>query len=63
MTPETGLAVEIGDVRGLADAMESLRRQYDFYHPETIRAYCRERFSPETVCRRVTRVYEDVLGR
>ena len=63
VTPETGLAVEIGDVRGLANAMESLRRQYDFYHPETIRAYCRERFSPETVCRRVTRVYEDVLGR
>ena len=63
VTPETGLAVEIGDVRALADAMEQIRSRRDLYDPEIIRGYCRDRFSPEAVCRRLTGLYENVLGR
>ena len=63
VTPATGLAVEIGDPDGLRDAMERVCREYGLYDAETIRAYCRDRFSPGTVCRRITRVYEEALGR
>ena len=63
VTPATGLAVDIADPDGLREAMERVRRDYGLYDAETIRDYCRDRFSPEIVCRRITRIYEDVLGR
>ena len=62
-TPETGLAVPVEDAEALADAMEHMIRNYADYDPETIRRYCREHFSEEAVCRRLTEVYEEVLNK
>ena len=61
--PETGLAVPVDDAEALADAMEHVIRNYADYDPETIRRYCREHFSEEAVCRRLTEVYEEVLNK
>lgn len=58
--PETGLAVEIEDVDGLAAAMASMMENYGSYDPDTIVGYCRNRFSENAVCAELERVYEKV---
>lgn len=58
--PETGLAVEIEDVDGLAAAMASMMENYGSYDPDTIVGYCRNRFSENAVCTELERVYEKV---
>ncbi len=61
--PETGLAVDIDDVPALAEAMRTVVRCHDRYDPEVIRAYCRERFSPEAVCGQLTEIYQNLNRR
>lgn len=58
---ETGLSVEIEDVDGLAEAMKHLMENYNQYDPETIRNFCRARFSETAVCQKLTEVYEAVI--
>lgn len=58
--PETGLAVEIEDVDGLAAAMASMMENYGSYDPDTIVGYCRNRFSENAVCAELEKVYEKV---
>lgn len=61
--PETGLAVEVGDKDGLADAMASIMENYGAYDPDTIREICRGCFSEKAVCEQLTAVYESVVRR
>ena len=61
--PETGIAVDIDDEGALAAAMGTMIRNYDRYDPERIREYCRDRFSPEAVCRQLTAIYEETVRR
>ena len=58
--PETGLAVEIEDVDGLAAAMAFMMENYGSYDPDTIVGYCRNRFSENAVCAELEKVYEKV---
>lgn len=58
--PETGLAVEIEDVDGLAAAMASMMEHYNAYDPAAIAGYCRSRFSEDAVCSALEKVYEEV---
>ena len=58
----TGIAVDVDDIPALSEAMERMASE-DRYDPERIRAYCRARFSGETVCRRLTQIYREVLRR
>ena len=62
-TPETGLAVDTENVSQLVDAMISVMEHYDSYDPQTIRNYCRSRFSEKAVCEQLTAVYESVVRR
>ena len=61
--PETGLAVDIDDESGLADAMCSVAENYDAYDPERIRQSCIDRFSDRAVAERLTEIYRGVLRR
>ena len=61
VSEETGLAVDADDIPALAEAMSAMIRNADRYDPAAIRACCRDRFSPETVCRSLTKIYEEVL--
>ena len=61
--PETGLAVDIDDESGLADAMCSVAENYDAYDPERIRRSCIDRFSDRAVAERLTEIYRGVLRR
>ena len=61
--PETGLAVDIDDESGLADAMCSVAENYDAYDPGRIRQSCIDRFSDRAVAERLTEIYRGVLRR
>lgn len=63
VTPETGLAVEIGDADALTEAMHSVTEHYEQYDPETIRAFCALRYSEKAVCERLTEEYEKLAAR
>lgn len=58
--PETGLAVEIEDVDGLAAAMATMMEHYGSYDPAAITGYCRSQFSEDAVCSELEKVYEKV---
>ena len=62
-TPETGIAVDTENVSQLAEAMISVMEHYASYDPQTIRNYCRSRFSEKAVCEQLTAVYESVVRR
>lgn len=60
---ETGIAVEVDDVPALARAMAELARDYGRYDPRRISGFCRENFSEEAVCRRLTEKYQRIRKR
>lgn len=62
-TPETGLAVDTENVSQLVDAMISVMEHYDSYDPQTIRNYCRSRFSEKAVCEQLTAEYKRLICR
>ena len=59
--PETGIAVDVESVEQLADAMLYMTEHASDYDAEVIRTYCKEQFSEQSVCRRLTEVYADVI--
>ena len=63
VSDRTGLAVDADDIPALSRAILTMREDADRYDPEEIRAFCRERFSPQAVCGSLTEIYEEVLGR
>ena len=63
ITEDTGLAVGIDDVNALTRALTKLARDPLRYDPEKIRAYCADHFSGRAVCRELTKIYEEILGR
>ncbi len=56
-----GLLVPAEDPAALADAMEEMIRTCDRYDSAALSAFVRERYSPETVARRLTQIYEEIL--
>ena len=62
VTEKTGLAVEIEDVPGLRDAMLALIKNYETYDAGEIRAFCRERYSGESVCARLKEIYDSAAS-
>lgn len=60
---ETGLAVEVDDTPALARAMTEMVRGYGCYDPQRIAAFCRESFSEQAVCRRLTEKYQSIQKR
>ena len=62
VTEKTGLAVEIEDVPGLRDAMLALIKTYETYDAGEIRAFCRERYSGESVCARLKEIYDSAAS-
>ena len=57
----TGLVVPTEDAHALGGAMVQLVRSSADYDPAVIREFCRERFSADAVCRRLTEIYQQVL--
>ena len=63
ITPRTGLVAPVDDAHALSGAMVRLAEHSEDYDSREIREYCREKFSEESVCRRLTEIYERVLER
>ncbi len=61
--PETGLAVDVENVEQLADAMLFMAEHSERYDAGTIRAFCAENFSADSICRQLTKIYTDVIKR
>ena len=55
-----GILIPAEDVTALTDAMERMVRTRENYDSAAIAAYARENFSPETVARQLTAVYEEL---
>ncbi|MEH7235747.1 glycosyltransferase [Bacillus sp. JJ1562] len=56
-----GKLVQVEDVEGLGQAMQSIQENYHTYHAEDIRKDCVSRFSEESVVTKITKLYEQVL--
>ncbi|MFB6231293.1 MAG: glycosyltransferase [Salinibacter sp.] len=57
VTPETGLLVPPGDSAALADALQTMRRQWSSFGAADIRARTLERYGPEPFVRRTRSFY------
>lgn len=57
---ETGLAVDVESIEQLTAAMLDMAEHAERYDAETIRAFCAENFSAESVCRQLTKIYTNV---
>ncbi|MGE8359083.1 glycosyltransferase [Pseudomonas sp.] len=58
-----GLLVDVGDIKGLADAMRSLSEKISSYDPHAIRLDFEQRFSRLAVVSQLLALYNQVLGR
>ena len=58
---DVGILVPPGDVKALAEAIGFMLHHYEDYSPEKIAHYARERFSYETVGKRLDEIYHQVV--
>lgn len=58
---EVGIIVGKNDQEALARAMLNIYNQYDLYHPNEIRKYAIENFSPRVIANQITELYKTVL--
>lgn len=58
---QDGLLVPSEDVPALAEAMKKMHANYDDYDPVEIRSACLERYSENTIARRLSKVYQEVI--
>ena len=56
-----GLKVPYGDLDALGKAMRQMAERRSQYDPETIREQCIARFSADTVCSAIEKIYHEVL--
>ena len=59
---ENGVLVPACDVEALADAMTSMRHNYDFYNPSVIRNNCIKEFSAPAIVSKLENVYAQALS-
>ena len=59
--PCNGLLVNIDDVEQLAKAMRQMETNIEWYQPEAIRAYVRERFSAKAIAGQLEEIFEEVI--
>lgn len=60
---ETGRLVEVGDVKGLAEAMEEVIQNHRSFDREAIRRRAEEQYDYRSIAARIHKVYEAVLDR
>lgn len=63
VTAETGLAVEIEDISGLQASMIDLMNRYGEYDGAFIRERCRSRYSGDSVCAQLKKIYGSAAAR
>lgn len=63
VTPESGILVQPGDITGLKEAMHLLITQPSRFHPEVIRNSVTSRFGVDVFLSRMSKVYEEVIGK
>ena len=61
VTPENGVLVEVGDLAGIAGALDFMLRNARGYDATKIRARCLERYGREAVVARLEQVYQRVI--
>jgi glycosyltransferase involved in cell wall biosynthesis len=61
VSEDNGRLVAVGDVAALAGAMGDVREQVDSYDAVRIRVACLDRFSQQSVCDSLLKVYGEVL--
>jgi L-malate glycosyltransferase len=61
VTPESGLAVPVGDADALAAAIRAVCGNLEDYPPEKIAGYAHSRFGAPVVVGRLTEIYESLL--
>ncbi|MDX5347472.1 MAG: glycosyltransferase, partial [Hymenobacteraceae bacterium] len=61
VSKENGLLIDVGDVQGLAQAMEYMIDHYREYDPKVIRQDFLERFSSKVVAAKIVALYKEVV--
>ncbi len=61
VTEENGILIPAEDIDALTDAMERMIRERDRYDGAAISRSAREEFSPASIARKITDVYEELL--
>jgi len=56
-----GFLVEYGNVNELAQQMRKIFSDYSKYDPQAIRQKCTEKFSVDSVCKQIEKVYQNLL--
>ncbi len=56
-----GVLVEVGDINGLSDAMQTMAKNWDLYDPEAIREDFEKRFSRKIIASQLLTIYNQVL--
>lgn len=59
--PDNGILVDVGDVKGLAKAMQSVATGLDSYKPDVIRIDFEKRFSRKAVVGQLAKLYRSIL--
>ncbi|WP_270180126.1 glycosyltransferase [Alkalihalobacillus sp. CinArs1] len=60
VSDKTGVLVPVDDSNALGTAMSNMEKQYEEYHPDTIRLECKERFSETAVNQHLQQIYQNV---
>ncbi len=60
VTRETGILVSVNDVDALANALMTMRENYQNYNSETIRQYCENNFSEAAIVSRLETIYRSI---
>lgn len=63
VAPENGIFAEAGNVKAVAEALTIMGQRIEtgFYNSRHIRAGCIEKFSQQSVCSRLVKIYEDAV--
>lgn len=62
VTHDKGMMVKRGDVYGLANAMEKMMEHYKQYDAQKLRQYALNNFSSDSVGRKLSNIYEEILS-
>jgi glycosyltransferase involved in cell wall biosynthesis len=63
VSAESGIIVQPGDITGLREAMHLFITQPNRFDPEVIRESVKSRFGVEVFLARISKVYEEIIGR
>lgn len=61
VTEETGILIPTRDVDALANALDTIMKNYETYDPQHIRDYCMSKFSQEVIVKHLEQLYTQAI--